>query len=217
MVVTDMSGGEWHYAESRATSMSVMVHARRSTQLTPPMVHERGGARTVSTTVPCEEREGQETEDNENQVAEHYVQVNHAEIVEGDGIEEHACNEEGEVLDDGDMSEPYEMEHGEHQGQGMDRNSSRSRSPPRTPLPQQPAAMVHGGVLYLPAEQTLTERALRRHRRLMARVDCGERGPTRPPSQAGSPTPSDALLACCARPVSPPPAQPYSLDQLKMT
>ena len=118
MVVTDMNGGEWHYPESRATSMSVMVHARRSTQLTPPMVHERGGARTVSTTVPCEEREGQETEDNENQIVEHYVQVNRAEIVEGGGIEEHECNEEGDVLDDGDKNEPYEMEHEEHQRQG---------------------------------------------------------------------------------------------------
>ena len=47
----------------------------------------------------------------------------------------------------------------------------------------------------------------------MARVDCGERQPTRPPSQAGSSTPSDALLTCCARPVSPPPAQPDMLPR----
>ena len=66
MVVTDMNGGEWHYPESRATSTSVMVHARRSTHSTPPMVHERGGARTVSTTLPCEERRGQVTEEDEN-------------------------------------------------------------------------------------------------------------------------------------------------------
>ena len=51
-------------------------------------------------------------------------------------------------------------------------------------------------------------KALRRHRRLMSRVDTGDREPQRPLSQDGSSTPSDALLTCCVWPMSPPPAQP---------
>ena len=60
MVITDMNGGEWRYPESRATSMSVMLHARRSVQPSPPLVYERGGARTVSSTLTYEEMQGQE-------------------------------------------------------------------------------------------------------------------------------------------------------------
>ena len=197
--------------------MSVMVHARRSTQVTPPMVHERGGARTVSTTLPYEEMGDQVTEEDGNQLEEHYLQVNHAVLVEGESNEEHACNEDGAVLEDGDSNGAYEAESGNEHGQGMGRRPTRSRSPLRALSPQQPAAMVHGGVLYMPDEQTPTERALRRHRRLMARVDIGDREPVRPPSQDGSSTPSDALLTCCAWPLSPPPALTCCLDLLKMT
>ena len=208
MVVTDMNGGEWHYPESRATSMSVMVLARMRTQVTPPLVNERGGARTVSTTVPYEEAQSHEVGDNENQETEHYVHVNHAVLVEGGNIEDQEGQVNEGVMAEGDRSELYEMEIGEHQRLRRERQSSRSRSPLRTPPAPQPAATAHGGILYMPDEQTLTERALRRHRRLMARVNAGEREPTRPPSQAGSSTPSDALLTCSAWPVSPPPAQP---------
>ena len=94
-------------------------------------------------------------------------------LVEGESIEEHACSEDGDVPEDGDTNEVYDMEHEDEHEQGMGGRPTRSRSPPRAPFPQQPAAMVYGGVLYMPDEQILTERALRRHRRLMARVDSG--------------------------------------------
>ena len=55
MVIADMNGGEWRYPESRSTSMSVMLHARRGIPLPTPIPHERGGARTVSSTLTYEE------------------------------------------------------------------------------------------------------------------------------------------------------------------
>ena len=114
--------------------------------------------------------------------------------------------ENEEAIEDGDRAEHYDME-GETDENHWPRATSRSRSPQTMTSMQYPRAMVNGGILYVPDEQSLTERALRRHRRLMARVE-GHEVHGRTPSRAASSAPSDALLTCSAWPVSPPPAQP---------
>ena len=99
--VTDMDGNQWHYPESRATSMAVMVHARRHTQTVPPSIHHRGGARTISTTLPCHEAQQlSEGEDGADHDETHHHD-NHAECAEGEVLDEDACLVDDELDEDG--------------------------------------------------------------------------------------------------------------------
>ena len=138
---------------------------------------------------------------------ETYVHGGNEVIEEPGNHAEQEIIENGEYIGEGDRAEHYGPE-GENTRPTWPRTSARSRSPPALTGMQYPRAVVNGGILYVPDEQTLTERALRRHRRLMERVEGPETHRGRAPSRAESSAPTDVLLTCSAWPVSPPPAQP---------
>ena len=229
ITLTDLQGNHWHYPESRLSTMALLMHVRR--EQPPSMAQERGGARTVSTTQPCQHAENQRTQnlqvadertpiegletENPDIVAEG-IRIENLEGLEGERVhveqkvgdfdrvnEECAVPDDDEIPDNGDHDLcEQDPQHGHVQRQ-------RSRSPRNSMSSiQRPVGMVDGGVLYCPEERALTERALRRHQKLMARVQGTDRHPVRSPSCPASSVASDALLTSMAWPTTPPPAQP---------
>ena len=151
--------------------------------------------------------------DDHNEVPDNYVEPNENERVH----EEHMCAEDGDDKEEGaDIDddgchvdgnvERLAADHEKHAQSGVRMRSRSPRSQPRDV--QRPVAMIHGGIMYVPDGRMLTERALRRHQRLMSRDDMSQREQSGPPSQPGSSTPSDVLITSMAWPTTPPPAQP---------
>ena len=99
----DLTGKPWRYPEDRVRTSTIVVRTL------PPSVHQvdllgymgeqRGGARTISTTMPCtgEGEDGDETA-NPDLVEEHEDTEEHAHPEEGEGNEEAVVHEENEAL-----------------------------------------------------------------------------------------------------------------------
>ena len=211
LFLTDAQGTLWHYPEDRRRTTSIVVTftqpAAPQLDLLGSVEDHRGGARTLSPTLPFPGREEQEanrqTEEDENE--QDLENPNHPEE-----LMDHV--EQGVVQIMDVPANNGHQEGGERRmltGQPDLQHAASASVGIRRPIQHVAAAIVDGGVLYTPQPRPLTRHNVDEHNARQRSRSRDRACPRRNPDTIASSTaPSEAMLTSAVWPPAPTPAQP---------